>query len=303
MPPGSRLEHGVAYHVVQHELGIGDVLCSLYGLNGFSAARGRPPVALYLRDHAGWVRLVDIPGVDVAPAAEPPAGAAVLALGDTAADYREKLRGGHDPKWWYARKLGAAPVRPALRLALFARPPSLPAPYVVLAPFATRRNRTWPVEHWRALATDLAGAGYHVLALDAPGQPERCRVVGVDYYWGQEPAWVANVCRHAALVVAGDSGLAHLGGLLGVRTLVLLAQQIPERYYAMTANAFVVPRASCVGCRFQPERGYAPECDRECHALRSLDPRVVAERALALLAAPHAAAYPCAPPCGGAADA
>lgn len=285
MPEG--VEPACVHHVVQLELGIGDLLCSLYGLNGFSLALDRPPIVLYLQDHFGWVELVDIPGLQVVAADDhrPPAGS--LRLGDTESDYREKLRGGHDPKRWYARKLGVEPVRPPLNLRLFADPPGLQSPYVVLAPFATRINRTWEAHNWRLVGRDLTAAGFAVIALDAPGQPERCRALGVDYFWGQTPTWVANVCRHAALIISGDSGLAHVGGLLGTPTLVLQAQQIPEAYYSMTSNAFIVPRQPCVGCRFQPDRGYEEKCDWGCWALQSISPREVTAHALRLLGGPR----------------
>jgi ADP-heptose:LPS heptosyltransferase len=271
-----------SYHIVQHELGIGDIVCSLYGVNGFSAARRRPPIVLHLRDHREWLALIDIPNLRVAVPGEliPPGS---LQLGDSEADYREKLRGAHDPKRWYARKLAAEPMAPQLRHAPLARAPELRAPYIVLAPFATRINRTWEAHHWMLLARELRAAGYHVIALDAPDQPERCKSIGVDYYWGQTPTWVGNVCHHAALVISGDSGIAHIAGLLGAPTLVLLTQQLPKTYYSLTANQFVVPEQRCVGCRFQADRGYEPKCDYGCWALQSLSPRTVAERALRML--------------------
>lgn len=274
-----------AYHLIQHELGIGDLLCSLYGVNGFSHALDRPPIRLYLSDHFGWMDLVDIPGLEVLSLEQNPPPAGSLQLGDSESDYREKLRGGYDPKQWYARKLGAVPLKPPLNLSLFAQPPDLRSPYVVLAPFATRINRTWEAHNWRLLARELTAAGYGVIALDGPGQSERCKALDVEYFWGQPPAWVANVCRHAALLIACDSGLAHVGGLLGTPTLVLLAQQIPEAYFSMTGNAFMVPNQPCVGCRFQTDRGYEEKCDYGCWALQSLSPRDVAQRALAKLGA------------------
>jgi hypothetical protein len=273
------------HHVVQRELGIGDILCSLYGLNGFSLALHRPSIVLHLQDHFEWIALVDIPNLSVASVkdAAPPEDSRLL--GDTEAQYREKLNGAHDPKAWYARKLGVEPIRPGLNMRVFKEPAPFPSPYVVLAPFATRVNRTWEVHNWRLVAEQLAAAGYKVIALDAPGQPDRCRAIGTDYYWGQSPAWVGNVCRHAALIISGDSALAHLGGLLGTPTLVLLTQQIPERYYSMTANEFIVPDQPCTGCRFQPERGYEEKCDYGCWALQSIGPRAVIGKAQEMLSA------------------
>lgn len=271
------------YHVSQLELGIGDILCALYGLNGFSAARNRPQITLHLRDHFGWIELVDIPNLRVAAYDERLSPPMDVRLGDTEEEYREKLRGNHDPKQWYARKLGSAPVPPPLNQRLYAQPPPFRRPYVVLAPYATRVNRTWEIHNWRIVAEALKSAGYGVIALDSPNQPERCKAVGVEYFWGQPPAWTAKVCRHAALIVSNDSALAHVGGLLGVPTLVLLSQQTPEKYFSMTANHFLVPQQPCVNCRFQPDRGYEERCDFGCWTLQSISPITVAQRALALL--------------------
>ena len=138
-----------------------------------------------------------------------------LLVGDSDADYREKLRGGHDPKQWYARKLGVLPIRPALNHELFAPAPDLRQPYVVLSPFATRVNRTWEPHNWRLLARDLCAAGYTAIALDAPGQAERCKELGVNYFWGQDPTWVANVCRYAALIISGVQRPGPCGRLAG----------------------------------------------------------------------------------------
>ena len=51
----------------------------------------------------------------------------------------------------------------------------------------------------------------------------------------------------------------------------------------MTANAFIVPNQACVGCRFQPERGYQEKCDWGCWALQSINPRDVTSQALQML--------------------
>src|SRR6202012_2840859 len=136
-------------------------------------------------DHFEWVKLVDIPGLRVV--ADPDGDITYcpdFQLGDHEDDYREKLRGGHDPKKWYARKLGAEPVRPALNRALFAESPDIASPDVVFSPFATRANGTWEIHNWRILANTLMAAGYRVIALDAPGQPDRCKEIGVEYFWG-----------------------------------------------------------------------------------------------------------------------
>ena len=271
-------------NISQTDLGIGDILCSLYALEGLSIANGRPPMVLHMADHRDWLQAVAIPNLDVVPLRPENAGLIDIHLGDSEAQYRQKLRENHDPKCWYGLKLGGVePQRPAINPALATAAIPFRKPFVVLAPFATRTNRTWEIHNWRLLADQLKAAGYQVIALDAPNQPGRCAGPGCDYWFGQRPLWTMQVCQQAALVISNDSALSHLGGLLGVKTLVLLSQQNPERYFSLTDNAFIRPQHACVGCRFQPELGYEPRCDFGCWALQSISPRTVAETALQLL--------------------
>jgi hypothetical protein len=274
-----------AIQVSQTDLGIGDIICSLYALEGFSRELGRPPIRLFLRDHLEWMTAVSIPNLEVQRYAEADEAGLHYRLGDSPENYRDKLRGNHDPKRWYAAKLGGfEPMRPALNPTLAHAAPPFPQPYVVFAPFATRVNRTWEVHNWRLLAYQLKEAGYYVVALDAPHQQERCSAIGVDYWYGQLPAWTINVCQHAALIISNDSALAHLGGLLSQPTLVLLSQLSPDRQFSDTANHFITPNHACVGCRFQPELGYEEKCDYGCWALQSISPATVASAALKILA-------------------
>jgi hypothetical protein len=271
------------YEVSLAELGIGDILCALYALNGFSLKRGRPPINLYLKDHFEWLGLVDIPNLRVRRIEE--AGSAFhYRMEDTPEEYAAKLAEGPDWKDWYARKLeGDAPARPPLASRVGLERPIAASPYAVIAPFATRINRTWEIHHWRLLADALKAAGCHVVALDAPHQPERCKNAGVPYFYGYPPAWTADVCTHAALIVSNDSALAHLGGLLDRPTLVILAQQDPRSHFSGTRNVAVMPNHACAPCRFQPERGYEEKCDFGCWALQSISPRLVAQIALKML--------------------
>jgi ADP-heptose:LPS heptosyltransferase len=210
-----------------------------------------------------------------------------LHYGDDEAHYREKMRGAHDPKVWYAHKLGVEPLVPPVHPAVALTPAQFPKPLVVLSPFATRINRTWEVHNWRILARNLTQAGFNVIAIDGPNQPDRCREIGVKYFWGYAPEWVANVCHHANLIITGDSGLAHFGGWLGTPTLVIMSQQEPTKYYSMTHNQILRPNAACVECRFQPDRGYEEKCDFGCWALQSISPTTVTEQALAMLLNPQ----------------
>jgi len=284
--PSWQFHAPAAVHMSQTELGIGDILCSMYGVYGYWLAHGGPRIRLFLRDHFEWLSALAIPQLEVLPYRVEDENLIQFRLGDDEAGYRAKLSGGHAPKQWYADKLGVAPAAPPLNLDLLSpRPEGFERPYVIVAPYATRINRTWEIHNWRLLARRLGEAGYEVIALDAPHQPERCAAVGGRYFWGQPPLWTLRLCWHASLIISNDSGLAHVGGLLDRPTLVLLSQQDPAAFFSMTRNQFIVPKHSCVACRFQPQRGYTEKCDFGCWALQSIDPDHVAAQALQMLGA------------------
>jgi len=276
------------FDIAQNELGIGDIVCSLYALYGFAVDHGFPPIRLHMADHRTWLELVEFPGLQVLPWDDASPPHIDFRLGDTEEDYRAKLASGVDPKLWYARKLATTPRQPPVVAATRCAEAPFAEPYVVLAPFATRINRTWEIHHWRILARELMAAGYEVIALDAPHQPERCKEIGVRYFWGQPALRVGQILRHASLLVSCDSGMAHVAGLFDTPTVVVLTQQEPEKYYSMTGHQFAVPKQPCVRCRFQPALGYEEKCDFGCWALQSLSPVTVARQCLELLGAANA---------------
>ncbi len=91
---------------------------------------------------------------------------------------------------------------------------------------------------------------------------------------------MANVCSNAAMVIGNDSGMAHFGGWLGVKTVVIMSQLMPEQFYDMTDNRFVIAQQKCTGCRFSRELGYEDKCDHDCWVLQSVTPDVVFNTAM-----------------------
>jgi ADP-heptose:LPS heptosyltransferase len=100
-------------------------------------------------------------------------------------------------------------------------PPDAPSPApgaVVVHPGAEAASRRWPAERFAGLARRLRNAGHHVVLTGGPaedtlvlevaaraGLPER-NVLRGGLPFGELSALIA----HAALVVSGDTGLAHL---------------------------------------------------------------------------------------------
>ncbi len=194
-----------------------------------------------------------------------------------------RLKHTNSPKRLFSSKLGVEPKRPRIKPDLLNAGPNFEGNYIVLSPFASRLNRTWELHNWKILAREMAKAGYRVIVLDSPFEGTRCRGIGAEYYWGQKMEWTANVCNNAAMIISNDSGLAHFGGWLGVKTLVIMSQLLPGEFYDFTENRFVVPQQQCTACQFLPEKGYEEKCDWGCWALQSVSPTQVIETALAWL--------------------
>jgi heptosyltransferase-2 len=194
---------------------------------------------------------------------------------------------------WLDAPLQATPEAPAAGLELPAgwaeahRPPRAPAPgsYVVVAPGAEYGPaKMWPVEHYRAVAAALDGAGWPVLvaglAKDRPlgeailAGTER----GLNLCGETDLRGLTALLADARLLISNDSGAMHLGAALGLPQLALFGSTNPTWTGPLNPRAEVLYRAeACSPC-------YARECPLgHFRCMRELRPEPVAERALALL--------------------
>lgn len=146
---------------------------------------------------------------------------------------------------------------------------------VVLAPFSTATAREWPLPHWLTLERLLIERGYETAVLhDKRHRTERfggLRLIDLP------PQTLAGVMLAAKCIVGGDSGMAHLGGILGAPTVVLGGSTPVERIFgAYPSASFIQGGLDCSGCG---ERGgVVAECNRRCDNLASITPeRVAAE--------------------------
>ncbi len=95
--------------------------------------------------------------------------------------------------------------------------------WIALQPFSTDPARDWPPDKWRQLADALALEGYGVFALDA--YPARTRDFPVPQLTRLPLMLLAAVLKVCRLLVAPDSGLAHLMAAVDGRALGLCASQ------------------------------------------------------------------------------
>jgi ADP-heptose:LPS heptosyltransferase len=111
-------------------------------------------------------------------------------------------------------------------------------PYAVLHPGASSGARRWPARRWARLAGELERCGIPVVLTGGPG--ERALAAGVASAAGIPPSRstagdlslpaLAALVAGAALLVCGDTGVAHLGTALGTPSVLLFGPVPPSRW-------------------------------------------------------------------------
>lgn len=146
---------------------------------------------------------------------------------DEAAEYPEIPMAWSDMAAQLAEGPAPAPYRPAAWPMPAARPFVLPQrPYVVLHPGASTPLKHWPAERWAQLADWIAGRG--VQPVWSAGAKEVELVAAADprqrypsYAGRLDLLQMAQLIAKANALVCPDTGIAHLGRVVGVPTLAL----------------------------------------------------------------------------------
>ena len=151
-------------------------------------------------------------------------------------------------------------------------------PYAVLHPGATSPSRLWPVERFAQVADGLAAAGLRVAVGGVAGEAPTTRAVVaagrapvLDLTGRTSLGAYAVLLRDAAVVVANDTGTAHLTAAVGGHAVTVFLSGDPVRWRHPAALQTIV-RAD-VGCNPCPH--LTCPIDHRC-ALRISAPRVLA---------------------------
>ncbi|GAA3358100.1 MULTISPECIES: glycosyltransferase family 9 protein [Saccharopolyspora] len=108
--------------------------------------------------------------------------------------------------------------------------------YVVLHPGATAPARQWPTEHCAAAVRALAAAGHRVVVTGAPQEKARTALVagedGLDLGGRTDLAGLGAVLDGADVVVAPNTGPAHLAAAVGTPVVSLFAPVVPAERWA-----------------------------------------------------------------------
>jgi heptosyltransferase-2 len=144
-------------------------------------------------------------------------------------------------------------------------------PLALLAPGAAFGwTKRWPPERYGALADLVAARGFGCAVVIGPGEEQlgaavasfaraRLPVVGADLV----PLQLAALLSCARVVIANDSGPAHLAAAVGTPTVVFFGPTDPGRTAPSGASVAVLDRyVFCSPC-FLKECPYGHECLRE----------------------------------------
>ena len=151
--------------------------------------------------------------------------------------------------------------------------------YAVLHPGATSASRRWPVERFAEVADGLAAAGLAVAVGGVAGEAATtrslvaaCRAPVADLTGRTSLGAYAALLRDAAVVVANDTGTAHLTAAVGGRVVTLFLSGDPVRWRHPPQLQTVVREP--VGCNPCPH--LTCPIDHRC-ALRISAARVLAQ--------------------------
>jgi len=155
---------------------------------------------------------------------------------------------------------------------------------VALFPSASYSTRTWPLVSWLRLAYELEDRGINTYAFDTTIDTLRDFP---RYAYGFSIETIAAAMIFSSVVIANDSGPAHLAGTMDLQTIGIIGACDPkvvwghmESVKPMRASKSRVP---CVGCHFQHAAGFNSLCDRECAALAAVSAHEVANAVLRMM--------------------
>lgn len=157
---------------------------------------------------------------------------------------------------------------------------------VALFPAAAWQVRAWPKAYFIDLACHLKD--HHVAIVGLGAQISDIQGFPGHWWWGLPISKVAAMIRRADLVVANDSGPAHLGGAVGVRSIAICGPTRGNIVFGHDDNivpiSFDPHQLPCTGCHFSCTGGFRDACSfGGCQALMRLTPDHVINLVHALL--------------------
>ena len=262
--------------------GLGDSLLGLCVVNGLRHESGREVAYAVRGSNIDFCALFD--GCDYLAThthdqnrPEPPDHFVQMNLG-----YDDEVAAQGKVQRWrrYMANVGAtqAPIIPKLREpGRLLRLMREYAGCVVLAPYSTAQTLTWRLESWLTLEKLLRRSGYRTVVVDS-GPPERTKDFRGDVRRNVPADQLVALCLNAAAVIGNDSGIAHLGGILGIPTLALCGPTTGAEIFGIYPRATSIQgKLDCDGCWWRgPFQGV--RCDHSCASMTTILPGELLDR-------------------------
>ena len=163
-------------------------------------------------------------------------------------------------------------------------------PIVAISPFATKFTRTWPLRKWLNLIIRLQERNFAVYVLDHPrmaNDPSPAHHLMAKLLASPNVHEVAAVVMQSDLLIAGDTGTAHLAGWTRTPALALCGPTNGNIVFGGWDTVEHI-QAPCIeeapGCTWSQKRGWRTWCALGCDALESLSVEAVEQRAIEMLA-------------------
>jgi len=141
---------------------------------------------------------------------------------------------------------------------------------VAILPDVAWPVRQWPMAYFIDLAEIMEQRGNSVILIG--GNKKSISRHDRRWYAGYDLVRTAAMLSLADLVIANDSGPAHLGGIVGTQTVSVCGPTKGHVVFAHDKNIHPISVSSdvlaCVGCHFSEDKGYRQACrSGGCRAL------------------------------------
>jgi ADP-heptose:LPS heptosyltransferase len=128
--------------------------------------------------------------------------------------------------------------------------------YLVVHPGSAAPARTASPQKWRKIVCALANAGYRIVVTGSPAERSVCAEVAgaqaLDVSGQTDLRSLAGLLSNARVVVAGNTGVAHLSAAVGTPVVSLFAPVVPAARWAPYRVPTVLlgdQNAPCAGSR------------------------------------------------------
>jgi ADP-heptose:LPS heptosyltransferase len=133
------------------------------------------------------------------------------------------------------------------RASLYAEPAAAGPAYAVIHPFAATAEKTWPSEHFAAIARQLQDrAGLEPVFLAGPAD-DSSPFSPFRIYKSSPLAQVKTLLAGAQLFIGNDSGPAHMAAAFGIPSVILFGPSNPVTWAPWKTEAKVLTSPESIG--------------------------------------------------------